>query len=408
MSEPKSACNEILEAVKALGPGPLQASQLRTHVFPLFSRVRSKQDIYLANHSLGRPLDRTAIDVQRGLQLWYEALDEAWEEWLTEIQRFRQHIADLIQAPSEDCIVPKTSAGQGLRVILNAFDDPIPVVTTSAEFNSIDHILNVYAQRRRITLQAINPDAQGTYHEQDLLEAVTTPGSLLVVSMVLFTTGQYFAELSELISKAQAQGAYVLVDLYHVAGVLPVDVQALGADFAIGGCYKYLRGGPGACWLYIHPRHLTGNFRTLDTGWFAQPDPFAFDRTDSGRFSAGGKAFLESTPPILPFYQAKAGLEFTLALGADRLRAYSLTQQARIIDLLQTEGLSVWGTNSHRGAFLALPHQAATKIAQDLKHRHIIVDAREGLLRICPDILTTDDELTTTTRQLSSIIQALT
>ncbi len=38
--------------------------------------------------------------------------------------------------------------------------------------------------------------------------------------------------------------------------------------------------GPGACFLYLHPRHLDGRLRTLDTGWFAKRDPFAYLRPD--------------------------------------------------------------------------------------------------------------------------------
>ena len=92
--------------------------------------------MYLANHSLGRPLDQTAVDVQQALDHWYEKMDDAWDDWLAEIQVFRWSIARLIQAPREDCIVPKTSAGQGLRTVLNCYDEKIKVVTTTAEFNA--------------------------------------------------------------------------------------------------------------------------------------------------------------------------------------------------------------------------------------------------------------------------------
>ena len=195
-----------------------------------------------------------------------------------------------------------------------------------------------------------------------------------------------------------------MVDLYHAAGILPVDIQQLGADFAIGGCYKYLRGGPGACWLYIHPRHLTGSLKTLDTGWFAQPVPFDFSRPETPEFSNGGNAFLESTPPILPYYQAKAGLEFTLGIGVERLREYSLKQQARLTDLLREQDINVLGHPERRGAFLTVVHQSAKDIASKLKENNIIVDAREGLLRICPDILTTEEELVECARKLGYFI----
>ena len=62
----------IEAAVAALGAGPLTEDAVRAHVTPLFSRVLSAQHdrIYLANHSLGRPLDATEDDVREGLALW--------------------------------------------------------------------------------------------------------------------------------------------------------------------------------------------------------------------------------------------------------------------------------------------------------------------------------------------------
>jgi len=405
MSVRKSTAEEIQEHVAALGPGPLEEHSLVQSIHPLFSRVLQREEIYLANHSLGRPLDQTSTDVQQALDHWYESIDEAWDPWLDEIQAFRGRIAQLIHAPREDCIIPKSSAGQGLRAILNCDDEKIQVVTTTAEFGSIDHILKVYAQRDRIELICVDPDDHGVYHEEDILAVVGQSTSLVVVSMVLFTTGQYLLELTKLISEAQERGARVLVDLYHAAGAIPVDVEALGADFAIGGCYKYLRGGPGACWLYVHPRHLTGSLTTLDTGWFAQPQPFSFLRPESPKFAEGGNAFLESTPPILPYYQAKAGLTFTLAMGVDRLRAYSLKIQARLMELLEENNIQTIGQADRRGAFLAIVDKSADAVASQLKKLKIIVDARDGLIRICPDILTTDEELVAAVGKLAYVMR---
>jgi len=405
MSVLKSTAEEIQEHVAALGLGPLEESSLVRSIHPLFSRVLQREEIYLANHSLGRPLDQTATDVQQALAFWYDDVDGAWDPWLDEIQAFRGRIAQLIHAPREDCIIPKSSAGQGLRAILNCFDEKIQVVTTTAEFGSIDHILKVYAKRDRIELICVGPDDHGVYHEKDILAAVGESTSLVVVSMVLFTTGQCLTELAKLVSEAQTRGARVLVDLYHAAGAMPIDVEALGTDFAIGGCYKYLRGGPGACWLYVHPRHLTGSLTTLDTGWFAQPQPFAFQRPEAPQFAEGGNAFLESTPPILPYYQAKAGLTFTLAMGVDRLRAYSLKIQARLMELLKEHHIQPIGQADWRGAFLAIADKSADAVASQLKKLKIIVDARDGLIRVCPDILTTDEELVEAVGKLAYVMR---
>ena len=82
--------------------------------------------------------------------------------------------------------------------------------------------------------------------------------------------GQVVHDLEQLADACHTVGAKLLVDSYHAIGVFPVDVAAMRTDFAIGGSYKYLRGGPGAGFLYLSPEILASGLRPLDTGWFAR------------------------------------------------------------------------------------------------------------------------------------------
>lgn len=350
---------------------------LRAEVWPRFSRVLAREEIYLANHSLGRPLDRTAEDVRGALDAWYSDLDRAWKTWLEARERFRALTAGLVKARRADCIIPKTSAGQGLRAVLNSFNSKIKVATSDGEFDSIDFILRVYRERGRIELK-ITP----------WTELSPAGADLIVLSTVMFRTGEVVKHLPRLIHDAHTAGALVLLDVYHHAGVLPLDLDALGADFAIGGSYKYLRGGPGACWLYVRPG-LVDSMRTLDTGWFAKKEAFAYARPEPPEFGAGGDAWLESTPPVLAPFQALAGLELTLELGVERLRAYSLAQKALLCDLLP----EARGVGADHGPFLTITHPRAAQIAGLLEKKGVKIDARGEYLRLCPDILTSRAEL---------------
>jgi kynureninase len=204
----------------------------------------------------------------------------------------------------------------------------------------------------------------------------------------MFRTGEVVSDLAQRIRDAQKAGALVLLDVYHHAGVMPLDLAALKADFAIGGSYKYTRGGPGACWLYVRPG-LIDTLRTLDTGWFAKKDMFAYARPEPPEFAPGGDAWLESTPPVLAPIQALAGLEFTLELGVERIRAHNLEQKkllaARIPGLL--------GAGPEHGAFVTLRHAGAQAIAARLRERGVKTDSRGDYLRMCPDVLNTRAEL---------------
>ena len=151
------------DAVAQLGPGPLTEDSVQRYIAPLFSRVLASDRVYLANHSLGRPLDAMAEDVREATSLWETKLGDAWDAWLEEQEAFRARIAQLIHAPRVDCIVPKTSAGQGLRAVLNALPGTPRVLSTRGEFDSIDVLLKQYALLGRIEMRWVEADDEGLY-----------------------------------------------------------------------------------------------------------------------------------------------------------------------------------------------------------------------------------------------------
>ena len=358
---------------------------LQANVWPRFSRVLARQEIYLANHSLGRPPDRMAEDVRAALDAWYRDMDGAWDLWMDAREKFRALTGRLLNVASGS-IVPKTSAGQGLRAVLNSFPSKVRVLTSDAEFDSLDFILRVYRDKGRIELEVVP-------FERFAFE----PCDLVVISTVAFRTGKILAGVQELIAKAHKAKSLVLLDVYHHAGVLPLDLAALDADFAVGGSYKYLRGGPGACWLYVHPRHH--GLRTLDTGWFAKKDVFAYLRPEPPQFADGGDAWLESTPPVLAPVQALAGLEITLELGVERIRAANLEQKRFL-----ASRLAVDGAGDDHGAFVTLRHAHAKALSDLLREKGVKCDARGEYLRICPDFLNSQSELEEAARLLAAMV----
>lgn len=406
MSEAGAAtAARITAAVAALGSGSLTEDTLQRHVAPLFARTLAagRDRIYLANHSLGRPLDATADDVREGIDAWYAHLGAAWGPWLDEIAAFRARIADLVHAPRADTVVPKTSAGQGLRAILNTCDGVPRVVATRGEFDSLDVILREYARRGRVELVFVEPRADGEFAAADVIAAIGTRVDLVVVSEVIFNTGQRLPQLPRIVDATHAAGGRILVDVYHSLGVFPVDVTALDVDFAVGGSYKYLRGGPGACFVYLAPRHLDGALRTLDIGWFAKRDAFAYERPDPPELAAGGDAFLESTPPVLPAYQARAGQLLVQALGVQRCRDWSLHLQQELVAALAAEGIAAKGGTHDRGAFVTVVSGTARAFGEALAQAGVVTDARGRFLRLCPDILTTGAELAEAARRFGTI-----
>ncbi|MEM7755673.1 MAG: aminotransferase class V-fold PLP-dependent enzyme [Planctomycetota bacterium] len=402
----------IAEAIAALGDGPLTDVALRAHIDPLFSRVLQRDEIYLANHSLGRPLDRMAEDVRTALDHWYIDMDGAWGPWMEAVGRYRSLMAELIGCARPDAIVPKTSAGQGLRAALGSLRTAMPkIVSTMGEFDSIEIVLKAWSARGRANMTWVPAGAGGLFHGDDVAAAITHDTDAVVVSQVIYATGQVVDGIDKVIARAREVGAIVILDTYHSAGAMPVGFDDLGADFAIGGNYKYTRGGAGACWLAVHPRHLRdaahqagidGLF-PIDTGWFAKAEAFDWSRPDEPSFAAGGDGWMESTPPVLAFIQAIAGLELTVGLGPARLREYNRGLQEAFIGHLRAHGVEP-RVLPDRGAFVLVPTGDLSKAIIGLKDRGINVDGRPdpaaprsqtaaGNVRFCPDILTRTDEL---------------
>jgi hypothetical protein len=94
--------------------------------------------------------------------------------------------------------------------------------------------------------------------------------------------------------------------------------------------------------------------RPLDTGWFARENTLGYERYDPPRLRAGGDAFLESTPPVLTYYQARSGQQFTLAITVERLREYGQKQLSQLKLYLADAGIDAIGGDADHGAFLSV------------------------------------------------------
>jgi len=99
-----------------------------------------------------------------------------------------------------------------------------------------------------------------------------------------------------IIEKAHRVGALVVLDTFQSLGTVPVDVQALNADFACGGVLKWLCGGPGVAYLYVRP-DLAAKLNPRFTGWSAHVNPFAFE-IGATRYAEPPFRFMNGTPHI--------------------------------------------------------------------------------------------------------------
>ena len=159
---------------------------------------------------------------------------------------------------------------------------------------------------------------------------------LVPVSLVLFKSA-FIQNAAAIVEKAHRVGARVILDVYQAAGTVPMHLEALGVDFAVGGSVKWLCGGPGAGYLYVRP-DLARELEPGIVGWAAHARPFEFE-TGAIRYADAPERFQSGTPNVPALYSCRAGYEIVREIGVEAIRAKSLTLTRRLIDLARAAGL---------------------------------------------------------------------
>jgi kynureninase len=89
----------------------------------------------------------------------------------------------------------------------------------------------------------------------------------------------------------------------------------------------------------------------------------------------------------------------------DRLRTWSLSLQAALKGALASHGIESRGASADRGAFVVVRHPEAARLVATLRQRGFDTDARGPWLRVCPDLLTTRDEIVRVSQALAAAIR---
>jgi kynureninase len=349
--------------------------------FPILDR-----STYLISNSLGA-MPRAVYDrLHTYAGSWAERGVRAWEEgWWDMAVGVGDQIAPLIgAAPGEISLHQNVTVTQA--VITSCFDLRRPrnkVVMTDLEFPSIQYFY--HAQQQHGARVELVPSADPVRFDLDKFLAAIDETTLLVpISMVLFRSA-YIVDVRAIIERAHRVGAHVILDVFQAAGTIPVDVRALGADFAVGGVLKWLCGGPGVGYLYVR-EDLRSRLQPALTGWLAHRRPFAFEtgsidsREDSFRY-------LNGTPHIPALYACQPGLEILNQAGIAAIRAKSLTMTTRLLQGAQSRG---WRVNTpenpaERAGTVSIDCPHAYEVCRELLAREILVDYRpKAGVRVSP------------------------
>lgn len=355
--------------------------------FPIFKNVT-----YLNSCSQGA----LANTVRGAMEHYLDGMDELgslWEQWAGKQEEVRGLLARLFNTtPGEVAVTASASAAiDSIASALFLDDGPRTVVTTSLEFPTAGQIWHAQAARG---VKVVHVPA-GPNHRlaiDDLAAAIDTDTALVSVTHVCYRNGSMI-DLAAVIDLAHSRGVRVLVDAYQSAGAVPIDFTALGADFLVGGCLKYLLGMPGVGFALVTKEACAALVPT-STGWFAARDIFAMDiygydpATDARRFEAG-------TPVVPSLYAVAAGLQLLLEIGVDR--AWEVSSKvhdqlrAGVVDLGGTV-VTPGGAGEH-GPMIAIASTDEHALVRAMAEDRVIVSSRDGNLRISPHFYNNDGDV---------------
>jgi kynureninase len=336
--------------------------------------------IYLDGNSLGAMPKSVPPAVEDALsRQWANDLIRSWNgnAWWTLPTRVGDRIARLIgAAPGQVICGDSTSVQLFQALVALARRNPgrHTLITDAGGFPTDQYLAESAARMLGMRLVRVSP--------ADVADALDDDTAVVAIGAVDYRTGELWdaAALSRTIHDA---GAFVLWDLAHAVGVVPFDLDGIGADAAVGCSYKYLNGGPGApAWIYL-PRATQDIVDLPLTGWNGHTAPFDLDATFTP--AAGIDRARIGTPYVLSMLALEAALDVFDDLDMSDVRAKSLALTESVIGyaeayLPDVEVLTPRDP-ARRGAQVALRHPRAYELAQALIARGVIGDFR------APDII---------------------
>ena len=361
--------------------------------FPILSSTT-----YLANHTLGAMPRKAAERLAEFSRMWAERGIRAWAEgWWASPMRVGDQIGRIIGAtPGSTVMQQNVAIAEAIALSCFGAVDPARnrVVYERGNFPSVRYLYQAQPELEVVICE----------DDSEIVERIDERTLLVPISHVIFKQAE-IQDIEPIVRRAHQAGAHVILDCYQSAGIVPVDVTALGVDFAVGGSVKWLCGGPANGWLYVRP-DLAESLRPTYTGWQAHARPFGFE--EEMEYATGAARFLTGTPNPAAHYAGTAGYDLIEEVGVSRIRENSLRQTQLLIDLADAAGFEVQSPRdpARRGGSVTIDVPEAAAVYAELESRAILGDFRPGAgIRLGPHFFNTDDEIAFAVAQMVEIVE---
>lgn len=358
--------------------------------FPILERKAG----YLINNSLGAMPQKVYQHLKAYADQWATEGVLAWHDWLPMVAQTAGKVGEILNAPPGTMMMHQ-NVSTLTSILISGLDfggKRNKVVLTELNFPSV--VYNWLAQEKRGARMEVVRSRDGglNIETEDLVKAIDDQTLAVAVDLVLFRSSGLI-DIQPVIQRAQDRGAIVILDIYQAVGAVPIDVQKLDVDFAVGGSVKWLCGGAGAAFLYARKDWIS-RFEPLSTGWFSDKRPFDFrfgpvdPAEDAHRFMGG-------SPAVPALFSARAGYDVLNEVGVPAIRTKSLRQTTLLMSLAEEQGLRINTPREpeRRGNTVCVDFEGSEDAAERLIEQGFIIDWRpNGGIRISPHFYNSDAE----------------
>jgi kynureninase len=340
---------------------------------------------------------------QRGVDAWNEVPNHWRPEsndtvgwWTLPTYLGDEFIAPLLGAPQGTCIW-QPSVHWTVQCLLSSPEVQArgsEIVVPETAFPSVLHSAQKWEELQDLTPRIVSGTDAHRVDQEALLRRINSDTALVAVSHVGFTTGARLPSsfLRRLADRAHQHDALLLIDGYHAAGSMPVEVLDLNCDVYVGGLLKEASGSAGNAFLYVRDGlELTPRL----TGWFGDAAPFAFRREPEPHPDVR-RRFLGGTTPVAAMYHAVEGVRLLLACGLDAVREHSLSLTRQAIERADAANISLRSPRAPaaRSAMVLLEIPEAARMTRYLKTQHVYTDSRRNdVVRMAPFLWNTQEEV---------------
>jgi cysteine desulfurase/selenocysteine lyase len=234
----------------------------------------------------------------------------------------REKVRAFINAPRVSEVVFTRNTTEAINLVAHGWGRKFLEAGDEVVISELEHHSNIVPwqllrDERGIVLKYIPMLPDGTL-DLDAARSLIGPRTKLLAITAMSNALGTIVPLHELIPLAKAQGAVVLVDGAQSVPHMPVDVQALGADFLAFSAHKML--GPTGVGVLWGRQELLEAMNPFMGGG----DMILTVSMDSATWNEVPYKFEAGTPNIAGVIAFGAAIDYLESLGMDRIRAHEL------------------------------------------------------------------------------------